>query len=87
MIYQGRELANDFEFMYGEGSVDEFSIFANILEQDEYFVTVARYQNYGKLRISDTTLSKTEFYESYTPISEDPPKELAGTKRTVQLEY
>ena len=87
MVYQGKELAGDFEYMYGEGSVDEFTIFANIVEQDNYFITIARYQNYGKLRISDTTLFKTEFYAFYTTIYEDPPKEMTGVKKTVQLVY
>lgn len=79
MTFQGKELAGEFRFMLDDERIDVFTTFANVIEQDEYFITVARYQNFGELRISDVTLSRWEFEEAYSPIEPD------VKKRTVQM--
>lgn len=73
MVYREKELAGDFQFIFTKDNVaperiDGFTVFANVVEQDEYFVTVARYQNFGRLRISDITISTGEFEDSFLRI-------------------
>lgn len=88
MIYKGHEIEGNLEFVFGnDKKVDAFTVFAKIVEQDTYFVTVARYQNFGKLRISDDTLFQSEFNMHYNPIEADPPRKEEKSKITRELTF
>lgn len=54
----------------GNGSVNEFSIFANIVKDNGDTVTIERYQRFGNLNIPNITLSKDEFISYYEPIED-----------------
>lgn len=54
----------------GNGPVNEFSIFANIVKDNGDTVTIERYQSFGNLNIPNITLSKDEFNSYYEPIED-----------------
>ena len=52
------------------GLIDEFSIFARVVDQTENAVTIERYQKFGALKIGNITISKHDFERYYKPIKE-----------------
>lgn len=71
MKYMGHDVQGDFNYCCGSNKVDDFSIFANIIAEDEENVTLERFQKFGKLKLRDTTFSRKDFEMYYQKIEPD----------------
>lgn len=69
---------------------DDFTIFANIISEDQNFVTIERYQKFGKFKLNNTTMSKDTFYEYYKKRAEKMEKYQSesskGIKQKVEVD-
>jgi len=52
------------------GLINEFSIFAKIVSEDENTVTIDRFQKFGSLHIGIITISREDFERYYKEITE-----------------
>lgn len=52
------------------GLINEFSIFAKIVSEDENTVTIDRFQKFGALHIGIITISREDFERYYKEITE-----------------
>lgn len=53
------------------GLINEFSIFARVVDKTDDTVTIERYQKFGALKIRNITISKADFKRYYQKIKED----------------
>ena len=52
------------------GLINEFSIFAKVITEDEKTVTIDRFQKFGSLHIGIITISREDFERYYKEITE-----------------
>lgn len=51
-------------------NINEFTIFGFIVTENRSYITINRYQKYGKLNIGSSTFTKNEILNYYTPLKE-----------------
>lgn len=73
MNFKGRELPKNFVYVCGADRNDNFTIFANILEENNETgtVTIERYQNFGMLQLLNSTIPRSDFEHYYKKIADE----------------
>lgn len=76
MEYMGHQLTDNFDYVCKakDGTVDEFTIFANVVGEKDGKVELDRFQRFGELHLEPTTITRESFEEYYEKTAPAEPK-------------